>query len=67
MALITIWVEDGPDGHVRVESDPPLTKLKINAKEWKEMTPAVSYAMIGIAAMLNRARKLNQEGNGIIH
>lgn len=67
MALITIWVEDDKNGNVRVESDPPLTKLQMNAKEWKNMTPAVSYAMIMIAAALTRARKLNEEGEGVIH
>lgn len=67
MALITIWIEDGINGHVKIESDPPLTKLKMNAKEWKNMTPAVSYAMIAIAAMIKRARKLNEEAQGIVH
>lgn len=68
MALITIWIEDGKNGNVRLESDPPLTKLQMNAKEWKNMTPAVSYAMVMVAAALSRARKLNEEGNnGVIH
>lgn len=67
MALITIWVEDGKNGNVRMESDPPLTKLQMNAKEWKNMTPAVSYAMVMIAAAITRARKLNEEGPGVIH
>lgn len=66
MALITIWIEDGKNGNVKIESDPPLTKLHINAKEFKNMTPAVSYAMIAVAAMITRARKLNESG-GIIH
>lgn len=67
MALITIWVEDGKNGHVKIESDPPLMKLKMNAEEFKHMTPAVSYAMVAIAAMISRARKLNEEGGGILH
>lgn len=61
MALITIWIEDGKEGHVKIESDPPLTRLKANAEEFKNMTPAVSYAMVAVAAMMTRARKLNEE------
>lgn len=67
MALITIWIEDGKNGNVKIESDPSLTRLKMNAEEWKNMTPAVSYAMIAVAAMMRRARELNEEGNGVIH
>lgn len=68
MALITIWIEDGRDGNVKIESDPPLTRLKLNAEEHRNMTPAVAFAMIGIAAMFKRAREMKEEDQRrIIH
>ena len=61
---IVITVQDtDPEGEgVRIDSSPDFkTLLRIAHDKGRELTPAVAYAMSGIAKMLSDAKKQTEE------
>lgn len=62
MAKVTIVIEDREDGFVNIDSTPHFrTLVEIAKDKGRELTPAVSYAMQGIATMIKASQIQKQE------
>lgn len=59
MARITLTVEDGPNGTVKIESTPNYAEIIQNEIAGNVMTSAHTYAL----AMMNRAREVSKLAN----
>jgi hypothetical protein len=56
---ITIILEDQENGHVKLDCRPPIQQL---IKAWKggDITPALTYAVLGINAMQSDSNQIGE-------